>query len=385
MISDRIFAEANEQQVMAGHWCIMARTNAEMSIIANMLFRQGMIVNQTSGMKISNKPVWQALKKIIALSKPFDGSYKLQGILYQLVPYASAKLEEAINEVSNNCLCSIDYAIEYAIKHFIKTVNGGDLSMDAFHSVFDFEEELLPGREKDRGKGMTGISVRTKNKVEMVLGNFRNTPVLIELINAMRSEDSLEQLLKLWRAASENETRITLAMKEYLLFLYNSFGDEKFDRFIVATEQVENNPNPAICDKRVELRTIHGSKGMEWDVVYILNDDNYSFPDFNKLYNMRENQGLSYEVMKNIVDSERRLHYVAQTRARNELYITCNRKEASVFVEETFGYEYRPSSDALTAAQMRNAGCNDENGRIVFKACNKDYNAHSLSNNTLLI
>lgn len=382
MIADRIFAEANAGQVMPGHWCIMARTNAEMSIIANMLFRQGMIVNQTSGMKISNKPTWQALKKIIGLARPFNGNYKLQGILYQLVPYASNKVEEAINEVSNNCLCSIDYAIEYMLQTFISNVDDSDY---AGFSTRDISEEVLPGREKDKGKGRAAITVRTRNKIEMVLGNFRNTFMLIELINAMRSEDSLEQLLKMWRAASENESRITTAIKEYLLFLYNSFGDAKFDQFILATEQVENNPNPAICDKRVELRTIHGSKGMEWDVVYILNDDNYSFPDFNKLFNMRENQGLSFDVLKNVVDSERRLHYVAQTRARNELYMTCNRKEASVFVEETFGYEYSAPTDTIEAARMRNAGCNDENGRIVFKACNKDYNSRDLSRNTLLV
>lgn len=379
-VADRIFEEAKTGQVMPGHWCIMARTNAEMCIIANMLFRQGMIVGQTSGMKISNKPVWTALKKIIALSKPFNGNFKLQGILYQLIPFASSKIEETINDISYACLCSIDYAIEYMLRIYVNEVD------EYTHiSTRELDEEILPGREKDAGKGMVAVSVRLRNKIEMVLGGFRNTFMLLDLINAMRSENSLEQLMKLWRAASEDETRMTLALKEYLLFLYNGFGDAKFDQFILATEQVENNSNSAIFDKRVELRTIHGSKGMEWDVVYILNDDNYSFPDFNKLYNMKENQGLSYDVLKNIVDSERRLHYVAQTRARNELYIMCNRKEASVFAEETFGYSYQPPRDALDAARMRNAGCNDENGRIIFKACNRDYNSHDLNHNTLIV
>lgn len=380
LVADRIFEEAKTGTVMPGHWCIMARTNAELCIIANMLFRQGMMTVQMSGMKISNKPAWQALKKIIGLARPFDGTYKLQGILYQLVPYASAKLEETINEVSNNCLCSIDYAIEYMMYTYLEILNdNGD-----YASFRDVADELRPGREKDRGRGSKAITVRTRNKIEMVLNTFRNAPLLLELVNAMRSEDSLQQLLKLWNAASENESRISGAIKEYLLFLYNAFDDAKFDQFILATEQAENNPNPAICDKRVELRTIHGSKGMEWDVVYILDDDNYSFPDFNKLYNMRENQGLDFDVLKNVVDSERRLHYVAQTRARNELYLLCNRKEASVFAEETFGYEYRPSSDSLAAAQMRNAGCDDENGRIVFKACGRRYNATNLPYNTII-
>lgn len=381
LVLERIVQEIKEGPVMPNHWCILARTNAEMCIIANMLFRQGIIVGQASGMKISTKPAWQALKKIIGLAKPFNGSYKLQGILYQLIPYASAKIEEAINEVSNNCQCSIDYAIEYMLQSFISSADDSDY---VGISTRDISEEVLPGREIDRGRGRMAITARTRNKIEMVLSNFRNTFMLIELINAMRSEDSLEQLLKMWRAASENESRIGIAIREYLLFLYNSFGDAKFDQFILATEQVENNPNAAIYDKRIELRTIHGSKGMEWDVVYILDDDNYSFPDFTKLYNMYENQGLKHSTLKDLVDSERRLHYVAQTRAKNELYFVCNKKNASVFVEETFGYKYTLTDDLLDAARMKNTDCNDENGRIVFKALNRQYESHDLPSVTTI-
>lgn len=388
MIADYIFETCKQGPVMPGHWCIMARTNAEMCIMANMLFRQGMIVYQTHGMKISNKPTWQALKKLIILAKPFDGTQKLQGILYQLVPYASAKIEETINEISASCQCSIDYAIEYMLQAFLD--NNG--IYDGYSTIQgkDIADELRPGREREKGRGASAITQRTKNKIEMVLASFRNTYMLLDVVNAMRSDEPIRQLMKLWTAASDNDTRIAAAIKEYLLFLYDSFGNDKFEAFIRATEEVENANNDekrvgqVAYDKRVELRTIHGSKGMEWDTVYILNDNNYSFPDFNKLHNMRENQGISLEVMKNLIDSERRLHYVAQTRAKNELYFITNRKEASVFVEETFGYEYHLPDDALDAAQMRNAGCNDENGRIVFKICNKDYNSHDLNEKTLV-
>lgn len=381
MISDYIFNTIKEGPVMPKHWCIMARTNAEMCIIANMLFRQGMYVEQSNGMKITTKPAWQALKKIIGLARPFDGTYKLQGILYQLIPYASTKMEETINEISSTCQCSIDYAIQYMIQAFLNNVDDSDYSG---FQIKDISEDVLLGREMDKGRGQKAITQRTKNKIEMVLSNFRNTHMFIDLINAIRSEDAVKQLMKLWTVAYDTETRITASIKEYLLFLYDAFGDAKFDQFILATEQAENNPNPALYDKRVELRTIHGSKGMEWDTVYILNDDNFSFPDFNKLHNMYEKQGLSFEVLKNIVDSERRLHYVAQTRAKNELYFICKRSEASVFVEETFGYDYALPNDPLDAARMRNSGCNDENGRIVTKACNKDYYAHDLSDKTLV-
>jgi DNA helicase II / ATP-dependent DNA helicase PcrA len=56
------------------------------------------------------------------------------------------------------------------------------------------------------------------------------------------------------------------------------------------------------------LSTVHSAKGMEWDNVYILNVVDGSFP--NEFANKAE-----------LIEEERRLLYVAMTRARNEL--TC--------------------------------------------------------------
>jgi DNA helicase-2/ATP-dependent DNA helicase PcrA len=56
------------------------------------------------------------------------------------------------------------------------------------------------------------------------------------------------------------------------------------------------------------LSTVHSAKGMEWDHVYILNVVDGSFPN-------------EYATKAELVEEERRLLYVAMTRARNEL--TC--------------------------------------------------------------
>jgi DNA helicase-2/ATP-dependent DNA helicase PcrA len=56
------------------------------------------------------------------------------------------------------------------------------------------------------------------------------------------------------------------------------------------------------------LSTVHSAKGMEWDHVYILNVVDGSFPN-------------EYATKPDQVEEERRLLYVAMTRARNEL--TC--------------------------------------------------------------
>ncbi len=57
------------------------------------------------------------------------------------------------------------------------------------------------------------------------------------------------------------------------------------------------------------LSTIHSAKGMEWDTVFLLNVVDGSFP--SEFANGRPE----------MIDEERRLLYVAMTRARNELQL----------------------------------------------------------------
>ena len=57
------------------------------------------------------------------------------------------------------------------------------------------------------------------------------------------------------------------------------------------------------------LSTVHSAKGMEWDTVYVLNVVDGSFPS-------------EFSTGKQeLIDEERRLLYVAMTRARNELHL----------------------------------------------------------------
>jgi hypothetical protein len=74
-------------------------------------------------------------------------------------------------------------------------------------------------------------------------------------------------------------------------------------------------------NKRITLATIHASKGLEWDIVFLMNLNDDVFP--------------SRKTDDEIV-SERRLFYVAATRAKKGLYMTYSRQECSIsrFVRE---------------------------------------------------
>jgi superfamily I DNA/RNA helicase len=71
---------------------------------------------------------------------------------------------------------------------------------------------------------------------------------------------------------------------------------------------------------RVTFITAHAAKGLEWDVVYVIGFDQGEFPKQKSVSEKR-------------LEEERRLAYVAFTRARKRL-VLCYEKEQSQFIKE---------------------------------------------------
>lgn len=84
-------------------------------------------------------------------------------------------------------------------------------------------------------------------------------------------------------------------------------------------------------DKNIRYLTVHSAKGLEDDYVVILNviDDVLGFP--NKI---KDNSVLSYLSNYNSLEEERRLFFVAMTRARKKVYIFTIKGKESIFVKE---------------------------------------------------
>src|SRR6204780_4198691 len=71
---------------------------------------------------------------------------------------------------------------------------------------------------------------------------------------------------------------------------------------------------PTLDEDYLVLSTVHSAKGMEWDTVFVLNVVDGSFP--SEFATGRTE----------LIDEERRLLYVAMTRARNELQLCARRR-----------------------------------------------------------
>ncbi len=76
----------------------------------------------------------------------------------------------------------------------------------------------------------------------------------------------------------------------------------------------------------IELATVHGAKGREWDRVILFGADQGQFPLARTLRRDRVDAGE--------LEDERRLFYVALTRARSRLDIVCTARRPSQFLRE---------------------------------------------------
>ncbi|MFA6106033.1 MAG: UvrD-helicase domain-containing protein [Patescibacteria group bacterium] len=99
-------------------------------------------------------------------------------------------------------------------------------------------------------------------------------------------------------------------IKQLALFAENY---EDLSEFLANTTLQESFALPKPGEKKVEkivLTTVHQAKGLEWTAVFIINLSNGAFPSERSA---REPKGL---------EEERRLFYVAVTRAKKHLYLT---------------------------------------------------------------
>lgn len=91
---------------------------------------------------------------------------------------------------------------------------------------------------------------------------------------------------------------------------YSNLEDFLAEASLVENFDIKNNAQKNNTEHQVVLSTIHQSKGLEWDSVFIINLSSGAFPNDRAL---REEKGL---------EEERRLFYVAITRAKKNLFLS---------------------------------------------------------------
>ncbi len=203
-----------------------------------------------------------------------------------------------------------------------------------------------------------------KCQIKTLLHNFRSTPEIINMANASISKNadhipkqmmavnkSHGRLPKIAKYNSEDEqAKYTVAMiaryiandikqEEIAVLARNNYSikyvEEEIEKYNITVTQTNSkapkinyvalisddtrDTNPKIMKNHITLTTIHKSKGLEWDVVFIISCNDDKFPS---------------ETSQIKIQEDRRLFYVSITRAKRYLNISFTSKALTRFVGE---------------------------------------------------
>lgn len=183
---------------------------------------------------------------------------------------------------------------------------------------------------------------------------YRNSQELIKVAGdfIMRNKEQLKKNLKSNKHINKpikiiyenNKTLKTLLYdlnktdyKDILLLGRNNFDISRYldedikissDGYIVARN---------IVNKTIRFLSVHKSKGLEADIVIILNLTNHKLGFPNKTKDHKLLNCFNSETFYPF-DEERRLFYVALTRTKNDVYLLTQKNNTSIFVKELLKY-----------------------------------------------
>ena len=141
------------------------------------------------------------------------------------------------------------------------------------------------------------------NDLYLLLKDIENNRTLIQKIHLV--------ILYLKQIYSNNgEYRIENKMND-IINLTQYFGENSIEEFIgnIYLDDFEETK----MDEVLFLSTVHGAKGLEWKYVFIIDTTSNNFPMIRESF---------YKKEINDFEEERRIFYVASSRAKNELTIS---------------------------------------------------------------
>ena len=170
---------------------------------------------------------------------------------------------------------------------------------------------------------------------------------LISLLPRLLTDTAEQGLNRIWRELRYKDyvEQQQLDTNKYEILCLLASRETSLDSLLARLDclraLVAEPPNPA-GDGPI-LSTIHSSKGLEYDTVYLLDTLDDILPAVTEPKNPEEQR--QYE-------EERRLFYVAMTRAKNHLYLFSCRDRSSAFIRElrqNLPVERREADDVFRA------------------------------------
>ena len=183
-----------------------------------------------------------------------------------------------------------------------------------FDAIDYIEESTLSKKAKNNIKAYKSIVEDYSQKIkedteingginiESIFFNFLNE---IDYFSMFKSDGEI-------RTATANDN-IKELFRDYYNYIDNSDNDATINSFLEETSLYRDASNNENKDA-ITLMTVHNAKGLEFEAVFMTGMEHSVFPHY---FALEEENG---------IEEERRLFYVAITRAKKKLYITYSKR-----------------------------------------------------------
>lgn len=229
------------------------------------------------------------------------------------------QLCESPNSLDN--IMHMQYLIpEFRAYHDLKKHPFYEICRKTGQSVFEINYQF-----KNAGEGSDAMNVMLH-----VHDMLKAGATVAELFNAMwRLYEEIWVKPNAWKLEADVEYYINSVAPLTKTKNYAQFIQDEIKKQAIIKDSEEHG-------RGVRCYTMHASKGLEADIVYILDADEGLIPNTRKLDRMVKHK-CEMDAARNVRE-ERSLCYVACTRAKEELHIVYNNRPAIMLLgENTFG------------------------------------------------
>lgn len=293
-IAESIQGISMEEKLKYDDFGVLIRANTQSRAIEEALLESNIPYTMSGGTSFYERMEIKDIVSYLRVISNHDDDVNLLRVINTPRRGIGRSTIEVMNEIAKQNVCTLWEAIQYLIKD-----PSGIIGAASKEALEDFSNTIEGNRSKLLGgRGLSGKVrqfVEDINYRDYLIGEFQKNEKAVRF--KLKNIETLIMSIETWENNPDNYdpnlfnylNRITLLSRDDM----NDDGDKG----------------------KVNLMTIHASKGLEFPVVFIAGAEEGLIPHARSV---EENGG--------DVEEERRLFYVAITRARDKLLITSCRK-----------------------------------------------------------
>jgi len=295
-IADSIFDKKMNEQRKNSDFAILYRTNAQSRAFEESLRKLNIPYRIYGGLSFYNRKEIKDLISYFRLSINHNDEEAFKRVINYPKRGIGLNTMQKVTIAANNHGVSL-WEVADNPKKFNIGLNGGTITkLQAFITLIkSFEAQ-----------------VQTTNVYELASHIAKTTGILKDLFNDSSPEgvsryENIEELLNAIKDFSEQEREILPEeIHENPLPEFRTLDEFMQDVALLTNDDKDDDTS----DDKVKLMTIHSAKGLEFPYVYIVGLEENLFPSIQSLNSRAD------------LEEERRLFYVAMTRAEHQLFLS---------------------------------------------------------------